>query len=246
MPKRPSGTNLSIFLLFCAPLISRAQDQPSVAKDAFDITSESLYYPHRFKPGDLKLELAISQVKLPFDWLETSVQAPLLHFHANYALPANFTLDGRFSSLIVANQITLGSRWQFMADRFSFNLGFDVAYAFGQLRQFGFDSSMDSWMNLPNASVGYRIDDICFTLKAEAMILTTLYMKQGDNFIETDRNINNGYTIAFYVEQRIHHNLVIVLGLKNSYAKYHFIGWPAFSTFNRFYNIPEVYIGFIL
>lgn len=90
------------------------------AQDTFDIAGASLYYPHPFKPGTVKLEVALSQVKLPFDWLETAVQAPLFHFHANYGLPKGFSLDGRFSSLFISNQVTLGPRWNYQSGNVSF------------------------------------------------------------------------------------------------------------------------------
>lgn len=217
-----------------------------LAQNIFDISSASLYYPHRFKPKEFKMEVGLSQVKLPFDWLETSVQAPLFHFHANYGLPKNFSVDGRFSTLIIANQISLGPRWQFQKNKFSFNLGYDLAFTFGQLSQFGFDTSVVSWINYPNISVGYRVKDVAFTLKGEFMVVTSFSSRQGDNEVTTDRNFFNGYTLGIYMEQRIHKNKVMVIGLKNSFTRYHFMAWPAFSTFNRFYNIPEFYLGLVL
>jgi hypothetical protein len=230
-----------IMILIVLPQWSFGQDSTQ-----FDIAQASLYYPHRYVPGKVAMEVAMSQVKLPFDWLETSVQAPLFHFHLNYALPKNFTLDTRLSSLIVSNQISIGPRWQFQKDKVSFNVGYDVAYAFGFLHQFDFDSSVKSWINYPNLSVGYRFKDITFTLKGEMAVVTSFTSKQGENVVTTDNNFNNGYTLAIYMEQRIHKDKVMVIGFKNSYARYHFMAWPAFSTFNRYYNIPELYIGLVL
>lgn len=236
-----------LFLFVISGLIS-AQASAQEAVDTFDIAASSLYYPHRFKPKEFRMELALSQVKLPFDWLETAIQAPLFHFHANYGLPKGFAIDGRFSSLFVSNQISLGSRWNYQTGdkKVSFNVGYDVAYTFGFLNQFGFASSAHSWINYPNASVGWKFKDVAFTLKGEVVVVTYFSSKQGENEITSDRNFSNGWTIALYMEQRIHKNKVLVLGLKNAYAKYHFMAWPAFSTFNRYYNIPEFYIGLIL
>jgi hypothetical protein len=232
-----------IAILFVAgflPVTSSAQE------DTFDIASTSLYYPHHYTAKQFTLEVAMSQIKLPFDWLETSVQAPLFHFHAAYGLPKGFMLDGRFSSLFVSNQIAIGPKWNYRKNNLSFNLGYDVAFTFGFLNQFGFASSAQSWINYPNVSVGFKFKDVAFTLKGEAQVVTNFSTKQGENEIGTERNFSNGFTIALYMEQRIHKNKVMVLGLKNSYAKFHYMAWPAFSTFNRFYNMPEFYIGLIL
>jgi hypothetical protein len=192
------------------------------------------------------MEVALSQVKLPFDWLETAAQVPLFHFHANYALAKSITLDGRLSTLVVANQITLGPRWNHQINNFSFNVGYDIAYAFGSLNVEGFDSSVSTWINYPNASVGFKINDIAFTLKGELNIVTSNESRQGDNIISRDKNFYNGFTIGIYMEQRLWKDHVFIIGFKNSSTRYHFMAWPAFSTFNRLYNIPEVYLGLIL
>lgn len=241
MPENSLPKILIILFFAGGPILAMAQE-----KDTFDIAEASIYFPHRCKPKELRMEVAMSQLKLPFDWLETAIQAPLFQFHVNYGLPKGFALDSRFSTLFVSNQISLGPRWNFRKENVSFNLGYDIAYTFGFLNQFGFASSAQSWINYPNASVGWKFKDVTFTLKGELVVVTYFSTKQGDNEIATDRNFNNGYTVGLYMEQRIHKNKVLVLGLKNSYAKYHFMAWPAFSTFNRYYNIPEFYIGLIL
>jgi hypothetical protein len=229
-----------IFLFFFGHLCF-AQKPPT-----FDIVQSSILYPHTLKPGYFKSEVALSQVKLPFDWLETSAQAPLFHYHAVIGLPKSFSIDSRFSTLFVANQLTLGPRWGKQFDRISFNTGFDVAYAFGFLNILGFDSSVSTWINYPNLSLGYKTKDIVFTLKAELSVVTSNSSRQGENEIVSDKNFFNGYTLGIYLEQRLWKNHIFILGFKNTYAKYHFMGWPAFSTFNRFYNIPEVYLGLVL
>lgn len=241
MPKKSIAKIILLLLLSVSYSGANAQEA-----DTFDIVSASMYYPHRLKSGEFAMELALSQVKLPFDWLETAIQAPLFHFHALYGLPKGFSLDGRVSTLFVSNQIAVGPHWSFEKGKVSFNVGYDVGYTFGQLNQFGFASSATSWINYPNLSVGYRYKDVAFTLRGEAVVVTAFSTKQGDNEISTEKNFSNGYTIGLYMEQRIHKNKVLVLGLKNTRAKYHYMAWPAFSTFNRFYNIPEFYIGLIL
>ena len=239
----PKSAAKVLFFLVMAALPAQAIAQEA---DTFDIASSSVYFPHRFQPKKFMMEIAMSQVKLPFDWLETAVQAPLFHFHAVYGLPRGFALDGRFSTLFVSNQFLAGPHWNYQSGNASFNVGYDIAYTYGFLNQFGFASTAQSWLNYPNVSVGFKFKDVAFTLKAEAQIVTYFSTKQGENEISTERNFNNGFTLALYMEQRIHKDKVIVLGLKNSHAKYHFMAWPAFTTFNRFYNIPEFYVGLIL
>ena len=98
MPEKSLAKILIILFFTGAPFVTTAQE-----KDTFDIARSSVYFPHRFQPREFRMELAMSQVKLPFDWLETAVQAPLFQFHVNYGLPKGFVLDSRFSSLFVSN-----------------------------------------------------------------------------------------------------------------------------------------------
>lgn len=233
--------SLLIILSGFLPLVANAQKA-----DTFDIASASIYFPHVYQSGEWQTEVAMSQIKLPFDWIERAFQAPLFQFHAQYGLPKRFSLDGRFSTLFVSNQISLGPRWSYERGHSSVSVGYDVAYTFGFLNQFDFNSSAQSWMNYPNVSVGYKFKDVAFTLKGEIVVVTHFSTKQGGNEISTGNNMYNGFTLAAYMEQRISKDKVLVLGVKNNYAKYHFMAWPAFSTFNRFYNMPEFYIGLIL
>lgn len=219
----------------------------------FSIADASMYYPHQFKPK-VVVELAMSQIILPFDWLETAVQAPLFQFHANFGLPGGFALDGRFSSILVSNQISLGPRWNYQhpGGNLALGVGHDIAYTFGYLSQFGFASSAHSWINYPNLSIGWRRKDTAFTIKGEAVIVTAVTTKQGENEIASDKNFWNGWTVGLYIEQPLHFSTnknkatMLVIGVKDSYMKYHYMAWPAFSTFNRFYHMPEFYLGFIL
>lgn len=232
-------SSLWLLLLLCTA-------GPVMAQRPFDIGSASIVFPGPPAARQFKKEIALSQIKLPFDWLENSVQAPLFQFHTVYGLPKNFSVDGRFSTLFVSNEIRLGPRWGQRFNRFSFNIGYDIGYAFGFLNLFGFDSSVSSVANYPNFSMGYKTSDIAFAIKGELNMVTTFSSRQGEIEVSSDRNFFNGFTAGIYVEQRLWRDHVFILGFKNTVAKYHFMAWPAFSTFNRFYNIPEVYLGLIV
>ncbi len=217
-----------------------------VGEASFDISRASMYYPHYSRLGRFQKEIALAQIYLPFDWLETAAQVPLLQFHGLVGITKRISIDTRFSSLVVANQISLGPRVQHEFGRFSISGGCDVGYAFGALTEFGFNSSLSNWNNYPNLSVGFRWNDITFTLKGELNYVTSVSTSQGDNTINRDANFYNGYTIGLYMEQRLWKHHVLIVAVKNSYSRYHFMAWPAFSTFNRFYDMPELYLGLVL
>ena len=215
-------------------------------QDSFDIRAASMYYPHRFIPKELKMEVAYSQINLPFDWLQFWFQAPLFHFHSIYGLRNGFSLDARFSSLFVSNQLSVGGRWHKQVHDFSFNAGYDLGFTWGYFYQQGFATTVTSWVHTPNGSIGYRYKDIAFTLKYEYFVVAGLSSKQGDHEMVIENTFGNGGCLSIYMEQRVHNNNVLVLGFKNSFVKHNFLAWPAFTTFDRIYSIPEFYVGLIL
>lgn len=246
----PAGNRRKRLIL---PIIIGLMSLPFVCsgQEEFNIVKSSIYYPRTYAPKELKMELAVSIVKVPFDWVETEQEAlrelPLLQFQVNYGLPKNFTLNGKVSALGIANQLGGGIRYNLQINNFSFAPGFDMVFSFGYRHDDKqFDSSFNSWTRVPNLSFGYRLKDLCFTLRAEFPTIDILKSRQGDYTSMSTTNETNGYTVGLYLEQRLTKKKVLVIGIKNSYAQFHMMGWIAFSGAHRYYNIPELEIGLVL
>jgi len=215
-------------------------------KDTFDITMHSMRFPHHYKKWGFQIAAGLSLVKPPMDLLENAIQAPLVNIHMTFGLPWRFSLEGDVTTIVVSNQFSLGPRFGYGVKNFYFNLGWDVAFVYGQLRQFGFDNNAKVWMHYPNISIGYKLKKMAFTLKGEAVFLANITMKTGENEVVHTKNYFNGFTAAFYIEQRLWKNHVFVIGLKDNYEKFYWPTWLLFSTFNRFYHIPELSFSWIL
>jgi hypothetical protein len=189
--------------------------------------------------------IGLSMVKPPKDMVETAIQAPLFNLHGIYTLPWKMSIEGDFSSIIVSNQISMGPRIGFGKANFAFKLGWDLAFVAGRLKQFGFNNTTKAWMNYPNISGSYRLKEMIFTLKAELVNVSSVSTRTGENELTLTNNFFNGYTGALYIEQKIHHNRVFIIGFKDSYVKYYWPVWLTFSTFNRFYHVPELSFSWI-
>jgi hypothetical protein len=126
------------------------------------------------------------------------------------------------------------------------NIGCDLAIFAGFLKQFGFNNTTHGWIYYPNFSLGYNLKDIALTLKTEAIVVGSVSTRTGDDHLASSDSFFNGFSMALYVEQRIHKKKVFVTGIKDNYVKYYWPIWMTFSTFNRFYNIPELYFAWIL
>jgi hypothetical protein len=232
-----------LFLLSC--IVPLSAQVPS-AKDTFDITKPSMRFPHQYKRWGFQVSAGLSMVKPPEDLLESAIQAPLVNIHATFGLPWKFSLEGDITSILVSNQFALGPRLGFCHKNFGINIGWDVAFVYGQMKQGGFNNSTQAWIQYPNLSLGYKLKKMAFTLKGELVAVTKVTTKSGENEVSSSRNFINGFTAAVYIEQRLYKNTVFVIGLKDNYVKYYWPTWMLFSTFNRYYNIPELYFSWVL
>jgi len=234
-----------LLLLFLAgPLLLLAQEP--VPKDTFDITKRTMMFPHHYKKWGARVSAGLSMVQPPKDLVENAIQAPLVNVHLIFGLPWKFTLESQLTTIVVSNQLTLGPRISLNPGKFGINAGWDVGFVYGQMKQYGFDNSTVAWIQYPNVALGYKMKKMAFTLKGELVVVSHVSTKSGENEITGSNNFFNGFTAAFYIEQRIHKNKVFVIGIKENYVKYYWPTWLIFTTFNRYYNIPELYFSWVL
>lgn len=202
--------------------------------------------PHRYGILETKTSISISYVRLPEDWVETSIDAPLLQLSNKIGLPGGFTFESSFQSIYVSNQFRFGPRWNVEAGQFSFAAGMDAGWLFGKMDIAGFNNKASGWMFYPNASIGFHTRNLAFTLAAERNTIQSLTLSSGNAETSDFKNFKSGQTISIYLEQRLWNNHVMILGFMNNFQKFYFPAWPAFSAFNRRYYIPQFYLGLVL
>ena len=234
---------LQILLVFAWPIPLFAQEEPSMYGKQ---EMPSMHHPRYDQFSHYKASVGLSMVLPPKDMVEMAIQAPLFNYHGIYTLPWKFSVEGDFSSLIVSNQISLGPRISLTKAKFGLKLGYDLAFVAGQLKQFGFNNTTKAWLHYPNISGSYQTKTMIFTLKAEAIAVASVRTKTGENELSITKDFYNGYTGAIYIEQRLHKNKVLIIGFKDSYVKYYWPVWLTFSTFKRFYHIPEISFSWII
>ena len=232
-----------ISILFLSHLSAGISAQP-----INDPGTQSFLYPQRMQSGNLKYLLGLSLANLPEDVVESDdiFRAPLFKLHALYGIPKNFLIEGSLNTNLITWHISLGAKWNYVFNKFSFALGYDVAYLFGGLRQFGFDSSIKGWMNYPNLAVGYNFSRFTVSIKGELVLVTSLTQTADDLEVASDLNTFSGYTLTVAVEQPLWKDNYFLVGLKINWVKFYYPQWAAFSTFDRLFFIPEITMGFVL
>jgi len=230
-----------IGILGLPALLNAQEKSPPV-----DIGKESMYFPHRYQKYKLQYGLGFYFTRLPFDWVETALEAPLVDLQLTFGLPAGFSLDGSLNTIVVSNQVTLGARWNYIHRNFSFNLGYDLGYSLGMMNIAGFKNTGMVLTHYPNFSLGFKTRTLAFTIKGEALIVAWGQMKTGEDLMSRTSNLFDGVSGAIYMEQRIFRKKILVIGFKENYVKYYWPAWMVFSTFDRFYYIPELHLLWVL
>jgi len=240
---------IMILLIFMFMQAGHCQD--NAAKDTFDITGHTLLFPDNLKPWRFRIGAGFLIAQPPMDIIEQSLQAPMVNVNMRFGLPWKFSLACDITTIIVSSQLSFGARFGTGIRNFAINAGWDFAWAYGQYRPEGFDNVTKAWLHYPNVSLGYKLKKMAFTVKAEAVYVASIQQLIGKTAatglaVASYDNYLNGFTGAFYIEQRLWKNNVLIIGLKDNYLKYYWPTWMLFSTFNRFYHIPEFSLMLIL
>ena len=239
-PVCKAGAVLSI----CAMLILN-----SAPAQTLGTTPGTLHYPLAITPKEFKTEFAVSFSKMPQDVVEesASIRWPLFTLEANYGLPENFILKGRINTQIITNHLLLGGKWVYAPhERVHLSVGYDIAYWFGQLKQYGFNNTAHGWINYPNLTVGYDFGKVALSVKGELNIVTSHTLYADDIEVSTDQNFFNGGSFTVYLEQPLWKNTTVSLAYRSNFLKFYYPEWLLFPTINQFYFIPELEVGFRL
>jgi hypothetical protein len=228
------------FILINGKAIGQKEGKP------FSIDSSSLRFPFHHKLWGFKIGAGLQMVLPPKDLLENAIQAPLVNIHMNFGMPWKFSLEADVSTIIVSSQVAIGPHLGFNIKNFGVNIGWDFAFFYGQMKQGGFDNRSYGWIQYPNLSLGYKLKDMAFTLKGEIVYVTRVSQSSGENTLTRTKDFYNGFTVGLYIEQRLWKNHVFIIGLKDNYEKFFWPTWMLFTTFNRYYHIPELSFTWIL
>jgi len=214
-----------------------------------DNKPKTLDFPDPMTPYNFRLSLGYSAIKMPYDIaLEgATINWPLIKFNVVMGLPANFLADGEVATEVVTNQFKLGGRWVYkFNDELHGDVGYAVAFLYGQLKQSGYDSKISGWYSYPTIAIGYDFEALTLTLRGTMSFINSLQSKSGS--LETDFAIarNNGFSYSITMEQRFWKNTTVLIGFQMNYLKMYYPQWPLFPAINRYYWIPEFQLRFTL
>ena len=154
---------------------------------AQNIDKSTIEFPDAMQPYNWRLSLGYASIKMPTDvYLEAaSARFPLLKFDAVMGLPSNFLLDGKINTELVTNQFVLGARWVYDIDEnLHMDLGYSLAFLYGQLKQFNYDSKISGWFSYPSAALGYDFGNLALTFRGGFSFINSLQSTSGSTTVD--------------------------------------------------------------
>ena len=218
----------------------------AVRSDDENLVFHSMILPGSLNIWETKTSLSLLFTHLPYDLVESAVELPVFQINNKIRLPAGFTLESHFQSIIISNQLRVGPHFNSDIGKFSIGAGFDNEFMFGKMQIEGFDNKIRGWSMYPNIMAGCRIQDIAVSLNAELTFINSLTIISGNEEISHSEKIFSGFSVSVFIEQRLWDNHMMILGFINNYQKIYFPAWPAFSTIHRQYYIPQFYFGLVI
>jgi hypothetical protein len=232
-----------IFLLLFSQQWCKAQQNKT---DSFNITQASFLLPQPMPKGVYKHAIAIHYIVPPTIWTLDMIKAPMFNYSAKYSLPKDFSLQGELSTLFISNRLSAGPFWSYKKNDWYAGLGYQIAFNYGVLKQFGYNTTLTGWEQQPSITVGYSFGKTALILRGDMYYTNDITFNESGHKIKNNEGFINGYSITTSFEQRIYKNHVMSLGLKINYLRYHVIAWPALPVNNYRYFFPEFHLGFNL
>ena len=231
-----------VFSLLVAGVCSFGQKKQT---DTFEIHKASFFLPQPLPGGHYYSSISILYVVTPQDWTLDNVTAPMFFYQAKYTLPKGFNLQAGLNSLIISNRIYLGPYWNYQISHSNnyVGLGWNVAWNFGVLNQFGFATTLTGWEQQPSISFGHAFERTAVTFRADLYWTNALYITEDKHTLQGTNGFINGYSFSADFEQKLYKNRAINFGLKMDYVQYHIVAWPAFPVNGKRYWMPEFKIG---
>lgn len=232
-------TNLFIWILFTF--------QPLLAQ--LNVSKQSFHFPQKLEHREWKNELNLTLATLPEDYVEevsSYVYAPLFSYETKFGLPYGLFFHGGVSTNFITEHYLGGLHWGHHYKKYAIEAAQDIAWFRGGLNAYGFKSNVNGWMAYNSYVFGIAFEKFTLTLKQETSFVLHMNKYVDDIRIQTDESFLAASAFTLYIEQPLWKDHFVTIGLKANYARFYYPLWAAFTTWERYYFIPEVIIGFIL
>ena len=231
-------------LILCLTLFAQDKRQAQESStDSFDIKKVSFLLPQPLPKGKYYQALSIIHVFTPKDWTLDVINAPMFCYEGKYTLPKGFNIQGSLATLFISYRFLLGPFWNYSSGNNHFGVGYQVAFNYGILNQFGFKTKLSILEQQPSITLGHSFHKSTVTLRGNLYWTNQINEYQGGHTVSSPNSFINGYGARANYEQRLWKNRILFLGFAMNYLRYHIIAWPAFPVNQYRYWVPEIHMG---
>ena len=136
-------------------------------EDTFDIHKASFFLPQPLPSGHYYSSISVLYVVTPKDWTLDNVTAPMFFYQGKYTLPKGFNLQAGLPESFYFKQDLSRSLLELQDRQNYVGLGWNVAWNFGVLNQFGFTTTLTGWEQQPSISFGHMFAKTAVTFRAD-------------------------------------------------------------------------------
>ncbi len=215
---------------------------------SLDMKKGSFLFPRIIENKEYVHQFSLILAKLPEEQIESAsawIYSPIFTYDIKYGILYNFNLKGKIATNIITFNFRGGAQWNYEYKRFSFGIYGDLGYWTGKLEHFGFDSRVHAWSGYGGASLGVAFEKFTLTIKGETEYIFSL-KEYADDIESLSGQYYAGTYIGMFIEQPLWKDNFVTLGVKMNFSKLYWPAWAVFPTWERYFFIPEAYIGFVL
>jgi hypothetical protein len=128
---------------------------------------------------------------------------PRVHAAFRYGLPAGFTLDTSFDSIVMTNELRLGFRWAIDLGPITLGLSDHIGLVFGHVIFPGFDTTTVGMSHYPGASLGFRLGPHAVSLGFKTLLAHMHFVRFGDASVGQRRTIFHGVSFELMLESQL-------------------------------------------
>ena len=234
---------------FLALLLCLAPGIPSLEAQTPQQIPETIRFPAFLTSGETRFALGVSFIGMPPELVQeaASIKWPLIGFNIKVGLPSHFVTFGEVSTEVLTNHIEVGGAYAFrLAPKLHADIGVGFGYFFGKLNQFGFANKAHGWFTYPQASLGYDFGKLVLTGQVKVHVVNSLHVENGEAGIDNTQNFFDGLSWRVTLEQLFWKKTTVGLSFQMNYLKFYYPQWMLFSTYNRYFWMPEAMIRFSL
>ncbi len=226
-----------VILLF---IIQNIVAQDTVKRKPF------IFYPGSYKTWEYKISTGVSLTRIPVEIVEEEINSlPMINCDFRMGFPKKFLLHSKINANYISNMFSIAIQKSIIDKKFSFAIGANSSFWFGQLYQDVIRLNAIGFILNPYIIGGVHLKDFYLSLKFENQLISKMRTISDNTMLGKSSQPNSAYSLQFQIEQPLWNNHWVALGAKFNYATFNYQSWLTYSAIDKYLLYPEYSFTFI-